>query len=734
MRRIIPINQNWQFTKEGRTQTITLPHSWNAIDGQDGGDDYYRGTCVYERALNCQLEDGQRVYLEVNGASSEAAVYLNGHFVGEHQGGYSTFRFDLTPYWAAENNLRIQVSNAPNETVYPQKADFTFYGGLYRDVNLVEVPAAHFAMEPDGTPGLFVRAEVRGTDAVVTAAAQTEGGSEVRFILGPEQVTVQPVNGRAEASVTIHNAHLWQGREDPFLYHASAELLCAGQVVDKLDTQFGCRSFSVDPQQGFILNGTPYPLRGVSRHQDWRGAGNALTREMMDADMDILLELGATSVRLAHYQHHQYFYDLCDRKGILVWAEIPYITKHMPGGNTNAVQQMRELITQCQNHPSIICWALSNEICVAGLTNDLLQNHKALHELVHRLDPSRPTAIADAFMLEPGSPINDIPDLLAYNLYFGWYSGELEDNDSFFDEFHEKYPNRCVGLAEYGADCRFDLESENPQRGDYSEQYQCLYHEHLLRMIQARPWLWCTYVWNLFDFGADGREEADDPGVNHKGLVTFDRKVKKDAYYLYKAYWSKEAFVYLCGRRFVERSDSVTTVKAYSNLRHVSFYCDGTLVEEQTGGPVYTLRLPITGEHQVEVRAENCTDTITIRKVEEKNKTYFLASASVQNWFDDPGMDSIPGFYSVQDKMEDIRQDSTGRALIDELIAVARASRGSVTKEVKRTEAMEQMLYRSTVLGLIHQAGGAITQEMALELNQKLRQIPKPDKSGTSVI
>ena len=727
MRKITSLNPDWQFTKEGRTETVSLPHTWNAKDGQDGGDDYYRGTCIYEKALDYHLLPGRKLYLEINGASSEAAIYLNGQPVGEHRGGYSAFRVELTPYWAVENTLQIQVCNAPNQSVYPQKADFTFYGGLYRDVNLIDVPAAHFTLELDGTPGISVCAEMRGADAVVTAEVETTGGDAVRFTIADQQVTVRPAGGRAEVSVTIPNARLWQGREDPFLYHAAAELLCDGQTVDQVETDFGCRSFSVDPERGFILNGKPYPLRGVSRHQDRRGVGNAITREMMEEDMDILLELGATSVRLAHYQHAQYFYNLCDRKGILVWAEIPYITKHMPEGNENTVQQMRELITQCRNHPSIICWALSNEICVAGLTDDLLKNHVTLNNLAHRLDPSRPTAMADAFMLEPESPINDIPDLLAYNLYFGWYSGELEDNDNFFDEFHEKYPDRCVGLAEYGADCRFDLESENPQRGDYSEQYQCLYHEHLLRMIQARPWLWCTYVWNLFDFGADGREEAEDPGVNHKGLVTFDRKVKKDAYYLYKAYWSKEPFVYLCGRRFVDRTGDETVVKVYSNLPEVQLFCDSTLASKQQGGPVYTFRLPISGTHTVEAKAGEYTDTITIRKVQERNKSYYLATSSVQNWFDDPGMDSIPGFFSVQDKMEDIRQDSTGRMLIDELIAVARASRGSVTKEVKRTEAMERMLYRNTVLGLVRQAGGAITQEMALELNQKLRQIPKPD-------
>jgi len=727
MRKYTLLNRAWQFTKEGRTQTVDLPHCWNAIDGQDGGDDYYRGTCVYTKSLSYAPGKGNRLFLEFHGAASEAEVAVNGIVLCRHEGGYSTFRVDVTEYWKAENTIEVTVSNAPNDRVYPQKADFTFYGGIYRDVYLVEVPAVHFALEQDGTPGITVDARVEESSAYVVVRTEVVGQSDfVRVRIGDLVQETAAVNGIATAQFYIENVRLWNGKEDPHLYRAEAELILNGEVTDTVHTDFGCRSFRVDPERGFLLNGKEYPLRGVSRHQDRKGCGNAITREMMEEDMQILLDIGASSVRLAHYQHDQYFYDLCDRNGILVWAEIPYITKHMEGGNENTRSQMRELVTQCRNHPSIICWALSNEICVGGLTEDLLQNHHALNAIAKELDPSRPTAIADAFMLEPESPINQIPDLIAYNLYFGWYSGELEDNDTFFDNFHAKYPHIPVGMAEYGADCRFDLETSQPERGDYSEQYQCLYHEHLMRMISARPWLWCSYVWNLFDFGADGRSEAEDPGLNHKGLVTFDRKVKKDAYYLYKAYWSKEPFVYLCGRRYVDRVEPVTEVKVYSNQETVTLCCDGVAMETKQGGPVFSFRLPINGEHNISAVSGECRDSVTIRKVQQENAAYALKTSSVRNWFDKPGMDSIPGFYSIQDRMEEIRKDPEGKRLIDEMMATARASRGAVTKEVKRTPMMEQMLYRNTVIGLIKQAGGAITEEMALELNKKLRQIPKP--------
>ena len=400
-----------------------------------------------------------------------------------------------------------------------------------------------------------------------------------------------------KAEVFLNKVRLWDGLKDPYLYILRAELLKEnGEAADCVEVRFGCRSFSFDKEKGFFLNGRSYPLRGVSRHQDRAGVGNALLSRMHEEDMDIIREIGATTVRLAHYQQAQYFYDLCDENGLVVWAEIPYITCHMPNGRENSLSQMRELVTQCCNHASIVCWGLSNEITASGTaTEDLMENHRLLNDLCHKLDDSRPTTMAHVFMLETDSPLIDIADIGSYNLYFGWYLGELSQNDSFFDEYHEKFPNRIIGFSEYGADANPQFHSTEPESGDYTEEYQCVYHEHLLKCIEDRPYLWATHVWNLFDFAADGRDEGGKHGVNQKGLVTMDRKYRKDAFYLYKAAWKKQGFVHLCGKGYENRTEAVTQIKVYSNLNHITLKMDGKTVGEQDGRP--GLYLPSTYQH-----------------------------------------------------------------------------------------------------------------------------------------
>ena len=729
MRQINCINEGWMLKKEGRYSTVNLPHTWNAIDGQDGGDDYYRGVCVYWKELAMpEVEAGGEIYLEFRGVNSIADIKVNDALVGHHEGGYSTFRVKITEVLEENNIIEVFVDNRANDYVYPQKADFTFYGGIYRDVYLITVTKNHFELGDHGGPGLKVTTVMQGRDAKVTLSAEVVGSYDaVRFwVEGVGQVKVTGGN-KAEGKLVIPDAHLWNGTEDPYLYLAKAELVVKGIVVDVLTTKFGCRSYRFDAQQGFFLNGKSYPLHGVSRHQDFKDVGNAITKEHHAMDMELIREIGANSIRLAHYQHDQYFYDLCDENGMVVWAEIPYITAHTTVGRDNTIAQMKELVIQNYNHPSIICWALSNEISVAGVTEDLIENHRILNDLTHELDTTRLTAMADAFMLETDSPLNDIPDLLGYNLYYGWYMGELEDNDYFFDEFHRKHPNRCVGMTEYGADTVYRLQSPNPEKGDYSEQYQCLYHEHLLEMFATRPYIWGTYVWNMFDFGADGREEAGDNGINHKGLVNIDRKVKKDSFFLYKAWWSKKPFVYLCGKRYVDREESLTEVKVYSNQGHIALFMDGILVEEKEGSHVFTFQVEITGKHRVEAKCGTHKDTMEIQKVEKANPSYYLESAMVRNWFDEPGMEIVQGYYSVQDRLEDICLVPEGKRLMDELVAIARASRGEVTKSVKRTPEMERMTYRNTVLGLVKLVAGAITTEMVVELNKKLTKIKKSE-------
>ncbi len=740
MRKITELKDNWFFVKNaGDVQEaaaaegtgVLLPHTWNALDGQDGGNDYHRGTCWYRRLLEKpELEAGEKAYLEFDGAAMTADVYLNGEKLAHHKGGYSRFRVDITEkLTTAENELVVAVDNSDNGTVYPQKADFTFYGGLYRMVRLVIVPEGHFAMEYHGGDGIKVTPVVtlagegkEAASATVTVEVYTEGGADVVTVTVAEETKQALVTeGYAKVEFELSKVHLWDGVDDPYLYTAKAEL----ESGDAVTVRFGCRHFSIDPQKGFFLNGRFYPLRGVSRHQDCKGTGNALSREHHVRDMEIIREMGANTIRLAHYQHAQEFYDLCDENGIIVWAEIPYITMHMSGGRENTLSQMRELVIQNYNHPSIVCWGLSNEITAASAVNEeLMENHRELNRLGHELDQTRKTVMANVFMLEKESPLLEIPDINSYNLYFGWYVGEMVQTDEFFDEYHSAYPDRCIGFSEYGADANPAYHSSQPDRGDYTEEYQCLYHEHMLRMIEERPWLWATHVWNMFDFAADGRDEGGKHGENQKGLVTIDRELRKDAFYLYKAYWSKDAFVHLCGRRYVDRAEEVTKIKVYSNQPLVALYVDGKLVEEQNGSRVFCFEVPISGVHTVTAQAGEYRDEITIKKVAEVNKDYlFVKEGDIVNWFDKE--DLRKDCYSIGDTLGEIAKSPEANAIVQRLTAKASASRGDVAESVKDNPALQRMMQRMTLQSMLKQAGDVIKPEDIKALNDALQKIKK---------
>ena len=731
MRKIISFKDKWHFARTAEVpaalptdwERVTLPHTWNAVDGQDGGNDYWRGTAMYCKEFDRPgLEENGRAVLEFLGAAMTADVYVNGRHLAHHEGGYSTFRVDITDALQDSNLLCVAVDNSENDRVYPQKADFTFYGGLYRGVNLITVPAEHFELCKDGTPGVKVTpvVDLEAKTATVTVEVWQTGGNPVTITVAGQTKVVTPESNHAEATFSIENVHLWDGVDDPYLYTAIASLPSG----DEISTCFGCRTIRFDSAEGFFLNGRSYPLRGVSRHQDRKDLGNALTMKEHREDMDFIREIGANTVRLAHYQHAQEFYDLCDEYGLIVWAEIPYITQHMPGGRRNTLEQMRELITQCYNHPSIVCWGLSNEITASGTADeDLMENHRLLNDLCHRMDPTRPTTMAHVFMLETDSPLIDIPDIGSYNLYFGWYLGELTQNDSFFDGFHAKFPNRVIGFSEYGADANPRFHTTAPERGDYTEEYQCVYHEHILKVIDERPYLWATHVWNLFDFAADGRDEGGKKGENQKGLVTFDRKLKKDAFYLYKAVWSKEPFVHICGRRYADRAEEQTTIKVYSNCDAVALYVDGNLVEEQTGRRVFTFTVPLTGEHEIKAVAGDYCDAITIRRVAEPNKDYIFKKAEIVNWFDKE--DYKPDHYSIKDTMGALMQNPQSAAILGKMMERMTASRGDVAKSASGNENLQRMMAGMSLESLIKQAGDTVPAEMVKSLNAALQQIKK---------
>ena len=638
MREITKIMKGWEFTgPDGTTTTVDLPHTWNARDGQDGGNDYWRGTCIYRTHFAAPQFNtaSHQVWIQFDGVNASAHVVLNGSPVCNHDGGYSTFRANITELLRDENELTVEVDNSKNDRVYPQKADFTFYGGIYRDVSLMVVSKNHFTLDYFGGPGIRITPTVQGADASVQVTTWHDGEGEVSIeLLDAAGNTVATGKG-PDITLTIFNAHLWNGVKDPYLYSCKARLVVNGTVEDETTTRFGVRSFKVDPKKGFFLNGKSYPLHGVSRHQDRKGLGNAITREMHDEDMALIKEIGANTIRLAHYQHDQYFYDLCDEGGMVVWAEIPYISEHMPNGRENTISQMKELIIQNYNHPCIVCWGVSNEITISTKDKkDMLDNHRQLNDLCHEMDKTRLTTLACYAMCGPFNRSAHITDMVSWNLYLGWYVPGFILNDLWMGFFHLCFPNRPFGYSEYGAEGMPNLHSTHPHRGDHTEEYQAKYHEYMLRCFKRHPWMWATHVWNMFDFAADARDQGGEPGMNHKGLVTFDRKTKKDSFYLYKAWWSDEAFVHICSKRFVERTGSTATVKVYSNQSTVALYVNGNKVGEQTGEHVFTFKVPLNGELHIQAVAGDRTDESVIRHVDTPNPEYKLhkTKSKSANW------------------------------------------------------------------------------------------------------
>ncbi len=630
------INENWLFRYHDGTQTpVNIPHTWNAQDGQDGGNDYWRGTCTYEKSFPMpEHGEDQRIYLEFAGVNASAKILLNGKVVMTHDGGYSTFRCDITDVLQPENKLVAEVDNSVNDRVYPQKADFTFYGGIYRNVKLITVNRHHFDMDYFGGTGLAVTPTVEGTSANVSVQTwhNAQAGQVEVKLLDAEGTVVASGTGE---SFVIEHVHLWDGVEDPYLYTCQATLLVDGVPTDTVSCRFGCRFFHMDPKEGFFLNGRSYPLHGVSRHQDRKGLGNALLKEHHDEDMALIREIGANTVRLAHYQHDQYFYDLCDEAGMVVWAEIPYISEHMPNGRENTVSQMKELIVQNYNHPCICVWGVSNEITISTKDKkDMLDNHRMLNDLIHEMDPTRPTVLACYAVCGPFNKVAHITDLVSWNLYLGWYVPGLFLNNLWIDFFHWKYPNRCLGFSEYGCEGMPNLHSNHPHRGDHTEEYQAKYHEYLLKCFEKRPFMWANHVWNMFDFAADARDQGGEPGMNHKGLVTFDRKLKKDSFYLYKAWWSKEAFVHISGKRFQHRPEKYTTIKVYSNCDTVSLYVDGELKQRQVGGKIFRFRIPLNAQTHVRVVAGEQEDQAVFHFTPNPISSYKLnkKKAGGGNW------------------------------------------------------------------------------------------------------
>ena len=659
MRKITNINSDWSFTKDGVTEQISLPHTWNGIDGQGGAENYYRGRCVYEKIVG-GFEG--KTYLEINGANTVCEVFINGVYIGSHENGYSMFRFEITDFLKPdENDIRIIVDNSENEFLYPQMADFTFYGGIYRDVNIIsDVSKSHFGLLDMSRCGMYITPKADGRVFVKSYVEGSRKDLKKEFIITDaegNQAAKAECDADTEAiKLFVEEPILWNGMENPYLYTMTARLIENGEVIDEVSDKFGFREFYFDSEKGFFLNGNHLKLNGVSRHQDWENIGNALTIKEHKKDIELIKDIGANSIRLAHYQHDSKFYDLCDKEGFLVWAEIPVISRFSKKKQEQAKFMLEELIRQNYNHPSIFCWSIANEISIGGATAGVAAGIRELNDIAHCLDSTRPTASAQVTFSSMNSKLNDIPDILGYNQYFGWYVKTVDGIDEWLDKFHEKRPEIKLCISEYGAEGVTTLHSAEPVQGDYSEEYQAFYHEHYVKALSERDWLWGSYVWNMFDFGSAIRNEGGVRGRNNKGLVTIDRKIKKDAYYVYKAYWSDKKFVHIAGERFVDRPTGEQKIKVYSNCPKVTLTVNGESTELE-GDKIFEFDAVIKeGENVITAKSGRCSHKITVNGTDIPNPDYVLPEGGetfVRNWFSSD--DEInPENLSLNDSLGDI--------------------------------------------------------------------------------
>lgn len=647
----VNLDQGWRFVRQdvegaqemnfddANWESINLPHTWNNLDGQDGGTNYYRGIGWYRKHFNADKAfAGRELFLKFDGAFSATEVWLNGNKLGEHRGGFAAFVFDATPYIkvGGDNLLAVKVSNAFDPDIPPLSADFTFFGGLYRDVHLLATDSFHISPLDYGSPGVYLKTtDVSPTSAkleittVVSNAAQSSVFGQIRAVVVDSARNVVTnwacplqfagaMGAKMVMFTTIPHPHLWDGVRDPYLYHVFVEVERGTNVVDIVEQPLGFRFFRFDPNLGFFLNGHPYDLHGTAFHQDGINRGWAVGQEQREKNFALLQELGATALRLSHYEHAEQTYDLADKDGIAVWTEIPLINNitESPGFYANAKQQLTELVHQRCNHPSIICWGIYNEITLrkGPETTNLVSQ---LAALAADLDPTRPSTCAIAG--SENQPANWYTKICALNKYLGWYGGKLSEFGPSLDRAHAHYPDRCIGVSEFGAGACIGQHYEEPYytpapKGKFHpEEYQNLFHEAYWQALKKRPYIWCKFVWTLADFAADDRDEGETPGRNDKGLVTYDRQIRKDAFYWYKANWTTNPMVYITGHHFTNRLADSFTAKVYANCDTVELTLNGVSQGSQTStNCIFTWPIKLkNGANAVEAIGKKGMATVT---------------------------------------------------------------------------------------------------------------------------
>lgn len=633
----LPLTDGWRFIRhdvapdaaDASWDQVSVPHTWNALDGQDGKaaepdfpDGYYRGPAWYARELDVPAEwRGRRVFIRFEAASLVADVYVNGRHVGEHRGGFAAFCFELTPYlqFGQRNRLRVRVDNSRFADVAPLSGDFTVDGGLYRPVHLLVTDPVCLTPLDYATSGVYltqqrvdrdqavVEVETKVSNALAVAApadVQVELLDATGRSLQSRSTEITVAAGQTQAALTslvIDSPHLWNGRADPYLYHVRVNLRRGGQVIDTVTEPLGLRTIRLDPERGLLLNGRPYAVHGVNRHQELAGKGWALSPADHAADFQMILDLGATAVRLAHYQQSSVVHDLCDRNGLLLWQEIPIVERinDSPAFTANARQQLTEMIRQGYNHPSLACWGLYNELRATWIQKPWPAPEPLIRELnvlAHQLDPSRPT-VAATWSPDP-LPMHPIPDGQCLNTYPGWYWGTATDLTGAIAKLSGSLGGRRIALSEYGAGANVHQHEEGalhqPQPGGpfHPEEWQTAIHESEWAQIRNNPHLWGSFVWVMFDFASDARNEGGTPGINDKGLVTHDRRIKKDAFYFYQANWSDQPMVHIASRRLTPRHEPVTTIAIFSNCSEVTLRVNGKSLAPVQPDDVHVFRWP----------------------------------------------------------------------------------------------------------------------------------------------
>lgn len=729
----VSLNCNWEFAKlpNGKKEyaadqlweTVSLPHTWYEPE------ESYRGLTVYRKTVSVD-PTWPGVILEFEGADQSCFVFVNGTQIGQHKGAYARFRFAVPVAEVKTGELEIAVflDNSLNPDVSPNAGDFTIFGGLYRHVNMLIVGNDHFDYCYYGTDGIIAYTDVtpegNGVLRMEPHVCTSDPNACILYSLeapNGENIMQSMSSAHDAVQMAVPEPLLWNGKRDPKLYTLKAYLQVNGKTADETEIRLGFRKISIDPNTGLELNGCPLKIRGVAKHQDRAGVYSAVTDDHIDEDFSLIREIGANALRLSHYQHGQHTYQCCDEGGYLVWAEIPMLK--MTESHAlfqNAEEQLRELILQNIHHPSIFCWGIQNEIGIYADAPFMYEKCRSLTALAKRIDNSRLVTAANLYNVKFASELNAVTDMIGYNLYFGWYYGQMQDYSAYLDSFHETRPEMPLGISEYGVDANPALHSEHPKVKDYSEEYQALYHETVYPCFQSKNYLWGSFVWNMFDFSSDIRDEGGVKHINSKGMVNYDRSIKKDAFYYYKAIWSEEPFVHLCSRRFINRCRKAIDVKIYTNQPCATLFVNeaelGTLQNNGNGTICFSDVVLSPGKNTIRAVAGTCEDECLFSQGEE-DPSYALpdqGEGMVRNWFEKDDDTVRTGYYSIMDTAGDI-------------LAGARPVMMAILPEL--VEYLEQ---GNVPLGLFMKDILAYAlkdnNELIIQINHALNQVKKADK------